>query len=158
MVIQYLLRIVPAVVPCAFIIYLLLYHINLWCIELFFPLKGIQSSSQFMSWVNFVNELTRSPLLLGMKLLNKSWFSTSVAANDYISPFNLIHQHSLFMAFELIFNPHNSVDICQFEFIAWDFMDAISNVLLKSSYIRSAIFLSFAYLVMLSEEAIRFVW
>lgn len=36
-------------------------------------------------------------------------------------------------------------------------MDVISNVLLKSNYIRSAIFLSFAYSVMLSEEAIRFV-
>ena len=37
-------------------------------------------------------------------------------------------------------------------------MDAVSNALLKSSNIRSAIFLSFAYLVMLSEEAIKFVW
>lgn len=36
-------------------------------------------------------------------------------------------------------------------------MDAISNALLKSNFIRSAIFLSFAYLVMLSEEAIKFV-
>lgn len=37
-------------------------------------------------------------------------------------------------------------------------MDAIPNASLKSNYIRSAIFLSFAYLVMLSEEVIKFVW
>lgn len=104
-----------------------------------------------MSWLILLSKS-------GIKMLNKSWFSTSIAANDYVSAFNLIHQYSLFTAFELIFNPCDSPHICQFKLIAWDFMDAISNALLKSNHITSAIFLSFAYLVMLSEEAIKFVW
>lgn len=121
-------------------------HLNL------FPIYAMTKCHQWVDAFFFPNQG------FGKKMLNKPWFTTSVATNDYVSPFNLIHQYSLFMAFELIFNPCDSPHICQFELIAWAFMDAIPNASLQSNYIRSAIFLSFASLVMLSEEVIKFVW